>query len=77
MPFLPSRPPPFSQQHGTYLKNYLTTGTPRVLDKRREVVAIHRDRYVFPIMLLVRKASAGLAAFDGKMRQSVSRDRWL
>ena len=38
------RPPPFSQQHNGYLKNYQTTGVAKILGTSREVVAIHRDK---------------------------------
>lgn len=30
-------PQPFSGKHNTFLKNYLTTGKPKILDKVREV----------------------------------------
>lgn len=31
----------------------------KVLDQNREVVAVHRDRYVFPVSLLVKKVQTG------------------
>jgi hypothetical protein len=45
--------------HNGFLKNYATTGAAKILDKRREVVAIHRERFVFPIALIVRKVQQG------------------
>ena len=33
----------------------MTTGVENVLGKEREVVALHRDKYVFPINLMARK----------------------
>ncbi|KAG2487286.1 hypothetical protein HYH03_014127 [Edaphochlamys debaryana] len=54
-------PQPFSARHNGYLRNYVTTGKAKILDSLREVVALHRDRYVFPIRLMVTK-SAGTGA---------------
>ncbi|KXZ48338.1 hypothetical protein GPECTOR_28g744 [Gonium pectorale] len=48
-------PQPFSARHNGYLRNYVTTGKAKILDALREVVALHHDRYVFPIKILVTK----------------------
>lgn len=48
-------PPPFSQQHNQYLKNYMTTGVAKVLGAVRSVVAMHKERFVFPVALAVTK----------------------
>jgi len=48
-------PPPFSQQHNQYLKNYMTTGQAKILNTVRKVVGLHRERYVFPFALVVTK----------------------
>lgn len=50
-------PQPFSQRHNGYLRNYITTGKAKILDSVREVVAIHKDRYVFPLKIAVTKVS--------------------
>jgi hypothetical protein len=50
-------PAPFSQRHNTYLRNYATTEKAKVLNTTREVVAMHQERYVFPISLNVTKVS--------------------
>ncbi|KAG2484238.1 hypothetical protein HYH03_016973 [Edaphochlamys debaryana] len=50
-------PQPFSQRHPSYLQRYVATGEARMLDSVREVVAMHKDRYVFPMSLCVTKLS--------------------
>ncbi|KAG2493479.1 hypothetical protein HYH03_008295 [Edaphochlamys debaryana] len=50
-------PQPFSQRHNGYLRNYITTGKAKILDTVREVVAIHKDRFVFPLKIAVTKVS--------------------
>ncbi|WIA28374.1 hypothetical protein OEZ86_010920 [Tetradesmus obliquus] len=50
-------PQPFSMRHNSYLNNYITTGHAKLLDVTREVVALHKDRYVFPVTLTVSKLS--------------------
>ncbi|KAG2482503.1 hypothetical protein HYH03_018578 [Edaphochlamys debaryana] len=50
-------PQPFSQRHASYLQRYISTSEPHILDTVREVVALHKDRYVFPVLLCVTKLS--------------------
>jgi PAS domain S-box-containing protein len=50
-------PQPFSQRHPSYLQRYITTSDPHILDSVREVVALHKDKYVFPVELCVTKLS--------------------
>ncbi|KAG2497251.1 hypothetical protein HYH03_004835 [Edaphochlamys debaryana] len=50
-------PQPFSQRHNGYLSRYTGGGEPHILDSVREVVALHKERYVFPISLCVTKMS--------------------
>lgn len=50
-------PQPFSGRHNTYLRNYITTGKAKIIDSVREVLGLHRDRYVFPTRLKVSKVS--------------------
>ncbi|GLI60701.1 hypothetical protein VaNZ11_002794 [Volvox africanus] len=50
-------PQPFSQRHDSYMARYVASGEPRILDSVREVVAMHKDRYVFPVALCVTRLS--------------------
>lgn len=50
-------PQPFSGRHNTYLRNYLTTGKAKILDTVREVLGLHKERYVFPARIMVTKVS--------------------
>ncbi|KAK9807619.1 hypothetical protein WJX72_004477 [[Myrmecia] bisecta] len=77
-------PAPFSHRHNAYVRNYMTTGTKRVLDITREVVALHKERHVFPIMLAVTKVQQanGETAFMGVIKKveeddSGSGSAWL
>jgi len=63
-------PAPFSQRHNGYLRNYLTTGKARILDSIREVVALHKDRFVFPIRLAVTRVSGSGADSIFMVRRS-------
>lgn len=35
-------PQPFSQRHPSYLQRYVNTGEARILDRVREMVALHK-----------------------------------
>ncbi|PNW76743.1 hypothetical protein CHLRE_11g469500v5 [Chlamydomonas reinhardtii] len=63
-------PQPFSQRHASYLTRYVATAEPRILDSVREVVALHKERYVFPLSLCVTKMSGtgSDSVFLGVMR---------
>ncbi|GIL50772.1 hypothetical protein Vafri_6912 [Volvox africanus] len=50
-------PQPFSQRHDSYMARYVASGEPHILDSVREVVALHKDRYVFPVALCVTRLS--------------------
>ncbi len=50
-------PQPFSQRHNGYMARYVSGGEARILDSVREVVGLHRERYVFPLNLCVTKLS--------------------
>ncbi|GIM04910.1 hypothetical protein Vretimale_9369 [Volvox reticuliferus] len=50
-------PQPFSQRHDSYVARYVGSGEPHILDSVREVVALHKDRYVFPVALCVTRLS--------------------
>lgn len=51
-------PTAFSPNPG-YLRNYANTRLPRILDTVREVVALHRHRFIFPISLCVTPVTLG------------------
>ena len=63
-------PPPFSTRHASYLQRYKDGGAPRILDSVKEVVAIHKDKHVFPLQICVTKLSGvgADAVFLGLMR---------
>ncbi|KAG2445381.1 hypothetical protein HXX76_000003 [Chlamydomonas incerta] len=50
-------PQPFSQRHPGYMQRYVGGGEPHMLDSVREVVALHKERFVFPVQLCVTKLS--------------------
>ncbi|EFJ48000.1 hypothetical protein VOLCADRAFT_91579 [Volvox carteri f. nagariensis] len=50
-------PQPFSQRHAGYVQRCTSTGEPHILDTVREMVALHKDRYVFPTSLCVTRLS--------------------
>ncbi|GFR50724.1 hypothetical protein Agub_g12981 [Astrephomene gubernaculifera] len=50
-------PAPFSSRHQGYMGAYLATGRAKILGTVRQVVALHRRRYMFPIRLAVTKLS--------------------
>jgi len=65
-------PQPFSGRHASYLQRYVGSGEPHILDSVREVVALHKDKYVFPLDLCVTKLS-GIGAdcvFLGLLRHT-------
>lgn len=68
---LPSSPPihpgpciahPRTPPTPGYLRNYATSRVPRILDTSREVVALHKHRYVFGVQLCVTPVTLGGAA---------------
>ncbi|PNH07141.1 Tiny macrocysts protein B, partial [Tetrabaena socialis] len=64
-------PQPFSGRHNSYMRNYRATGKAKILDSPREVVALHRDHYVFPIKILVTKTqgNGADALFMGLLKE--------
>eukprot|EP00198_Chlamydomonas_reinhardtii_P012864 XP_001702201.1 sensory protein [Chlamydomonas reinhardtii] len=50
-------PQPFAGRHAGYMQRYVQGGEPHILDSVRDVVALHRDRVVFPLQLCVTKLS--------------------
>lgn len=66
-------PPPFSTSHNFYLRNYAATGKSNVIGATRELVALHKQKNVFPISLYVRKVvQGGNDAFMGVITPQVS-----
>lgn len=55
----------FCASHNNYLKNYLNTGSSTMLGRERELVALHRQKYVFPISIIIRRLQTG-----GQVRSS-------
>ena len=58
-------PAPFSQKHNGYLRNYVTSGVAHVLDQQRELMALHKERFVFPVKAAITKARGGRGAWRG------------
>ncbi|GAB4819763.1 hypothetical protein N2152v2_006809 [Parachlorella kessleri] len=54
-------PDPFSHQHDSFLRNYMTTRTPHILNSTREVVGVHKTSGVIPIDLVVTPLKMGAA----------------
>ena len=52
-------PAPHSQQHTGFIRNYLDSGKAKVLNTTRELQALHRDRFVFPVKLALTKIAQG------------------
>lgn len=63
-------PSPIAEHHDAFLRKYLVTGTGTVVDYTRTLLAVHRQGYIFPVLLWVREqpASDGPPAFVGIMR---------
>ncbi|DBA94392.1 TPA: hypothetical protein ACH3X1_001997 [Trebouxia sp. C0004] len=50
-------PPPFSMQHHTFLRSYKQTQKGNLLGTGpREVIALHKDGYVFPVKVVIEKS---------------------
>ena len=52
-------PAPHSQQHTGFIRNYLDSGKAKVLNSTRELQALHKDRFVFPVKLALTKIAQG------------------
>ncbi|GLI62827.1 hypothetical protein VaNZ11_005578, partial [Volvox africanus] len=50
-------PQPFSGRHSGYLARYVQGGESHILDNVRDVVALHKERHVFPLQICVTKLS--------------------
>lgn len=56
-PSLIPRPQPFSSRHDGYLARYVEGGPPRILNSRRAVVGLTKQRALVPLSLVVVKIS--------------------
>ncbi len=65
-------PSPFSEEHDGYLRRFLTTGEPRILNAPRELVARRRDGSTFPIDLSVTQVDHS-TCFTGIIRDITDR----
>eukprot|EP00775_Hariotina_reticulata_P009112 gene9112-9281_t len=50
-------PMPFSGRHNSWLQRCSTTGQSHILNSMRQVVALHKDRSVFPVSLAITRIS--------------------
>ena len=58
-------PPPFSMQHHTFLRSYKQTQKGNLLGTGpREVIALHKGGYVFPVKVSIEK-SIGAEGYTG------------
>jgi signal transduction histidine kinase len=69
-------PPSLRQAHRQGFAHYLTTGQPRILDRRIEITAMRADGSEFPAELAVtRTGSSGEPVFTGYVRDITERQR--
>ena len=62
-------PDPIADQHDGYVANYIRTGRATIIGNTREVRALHKDGWTFPIELAVRRTTIkGETAFIGVIR---------
>ena len=63
-------PPPYNQQHNTYLKSHTTTGNVKILGTRQRLEGRHKKGHNFLISLMVSKVeSGGEVSFMGVMQE--------
>ncbi|KAJ3379413.1 hypothetical protein HDU84_006705, partial [Entophlyctis sp. JEL0112] len=63
-------PSPFSELHDGFLRKYLDTGSSRVIDVFQQVMGVHKDGYLLPIILCVKhnQEADGKRAFAGYVK---------
>ncbi|AQS36473.1 multi-sensor hybrid histidine kinase [Shewanella psychrophila] len=52
-------PSPFTEEHDSYLNNYLTTGVKKIIGQGREVIGLKKDGSTFPMYLTVGEVKQG------------------
>lgn len=52
-------PPPYKEQHDSYISNYMKTKVPKIIGKSRLVEGQHKDGSIFPVRLSVSKVGDG------------------
>eukprot|EP01102_Stenamoeba_stenopodia_P006776 TRINITY_DN188_c0_g1_i1.p1 TRINITY_DN188_c0_g1~~TRINITY_DN188_c0_g1_i1.p1 ORF type:complete len:647 (+),score=97.16 TRINITY_DN188_c0_g1_i1:124-2064(+) len=52
-------PPPYKEQHDSYLKNYHETGVAKIIGKSRVVEGLHSSGAIFPILLSISNVTVG------------------
>jgi two-component system sensor kinase FixL len=67
-------PPPFHDEHDTYLRNYLTTGVAKVLGTGRDVLAQCKDGKILQVHLsITEQGVTGEKRFTGILRPTVEK----
>jgi two-component system sensor kinase FixL len=67
-------PAPYHGEHDGYIKNYITTGTAKIIGTGREVEAQHKDGTIFPIDLSIGEMQNGNSrGFIGVIRDTTER----
>ncbi|MGE5545525.1 MAG: PAS domain S-box protein [Solirubrobacterales bacterium] len=67
-------PEPYRHEHDGYIRNYLTTGIPRIIGTGREVVGQRKDGSTFPMDLAVGEGRlGGQRIFAGMVRDITAR----
>jgi len=63
-------PSPFTEQHDSYLRNYLTSNIPKIIGVGRQMIAQRKDGTIVPIHLSVteQKLGGGKRLFTGILR---------
>ncbi|KAJ3286586.1 hypothetical protein HDU79_006358 [Rhizoclosmatium sp. JEL0117] len=65
-------PQPFADLHDNFLRKYLETGASRVIDRFQQVMGLHKDGHVIPIILCVKHNTTtdGKRSFAGFIKAS-------
>lgn len=56
-------PPPYCDEHSSYLARYIRTGTAKIIGIGRDAVAQHQDGTIFPVHIAISQAQEGLTKF--------------